>query len=89
MHEPRENSKLPYEKYLRSIKRNPGITRKSRRQRKSDIQHKFWEKWSRWTPCSVSCGVGKRYRWRYCSRGCPPGQKEVQIKHCKHHPCMD
>lgn len=49
---------------------------------------KVWDHWGKWTPCTVSCGVGKMTRWRHCiSEACSPGEKEAQIKTCKKKPC--
>ncbi|KAJ8955131.1 hypothetical protein NQ318_009024 [Aromia moschata] len=50
---------------------------------------KMWDHWSKWSPCSVTCGVGKMTRWRHCvSPGCDPGEKEAQIKTCTLAPCQ-
>lgn len=49
---------------------------------------KIWDHWGKWSPCSVTCGVGKMTRWRHCvSEGCAPGEKEAQIKTCKKKVC--
>ncbi|KAJ8964542.1 hypothetical protein NQ314_004838 [Rhamnusium bicolor] len=50
---------------------------------------KMWDHWGKWSPCTVSCGLGKMTRWRHCvSEGCSPGEKEAQIKTCSHRPCQ-
>lgn len=44
---------------------------------------KVWDHWSKWTSCSVTCGIGKITRWRHCVEGgCASGEKEAQIKTC-------
>ncbi|XP_050305458.1 ADAMTS-like protein 3 [Anthonomus grandis grandis] len=49
---------------------------------------KQWDRWGKWSACSVSCGVGKMTRWRHCvSMGCADGEKEAQIKTCTKEPC--
>ncbi|VEN52404.1 unnamed protein product [Callosobruchus maculatus] len=51
-------------------------------------ESKVWDYWSKWSACSVSCGVGKMTRWRHClSQSCEPGEKEAQIKTCSMNPC--
>nr|CAI5820996.1 unnamed protein product [Callosobruchus analis] len=51
-------------------------------------ESKVWDYWGKWSPCSVSCGVGKMTRWRHClSQSCEPGEKEAQIKTCNMNPC--
>ncbi|KAJ8986046.1 hypothetical protein NQ317_013931 [Molorchus minor] len=41
---------------------------------KKDV--KTWDHWGKWSPCSVTCGVGKMTRWRHCvSDSCSPGEK--------------
>lgn len=44
---------------------------------------KVWDRWGKWSECSVSCGIGKMTRWRHCvAGGCEKGEKEAQIKTC-------
>ncbi|XP_072324712.1 LOW QUALITY PROTEIN: SCO-spondin [Scyliorhinus torazame] len=47
-----------------------------------------WGKWSRWTPCSVSCGGGEQIRTRSCLN--PPCQGfPVQSKTCQTQVCLE
>nr|CAH7763032.1 unnamed protein product [Callosobruchus chinensis] len=56
--------------------------------RRGKKDSKVWDYWGKWSPCSVSCGVGKMTRWRHClSQSCEPGEKEAQIKTCNINPC--
>lgn len=49
---------------------------------------KVWDHWGKWSPCTVTCGVGKMTRWRHCvSDACSPGEKEAQIRPCRRQPC--
>lgn len=49
---------------------------------------KVWDQWGKWSSCTVSCGVGKLKRWRYCvTGGCSPGEKEAQFKTCTFPAC--
>lgn len=51
--------------------------------RKKETLPKVWDRWGKWSPCSVSCGAGKVTRWRHCiAGGCARGEKEAQIKTC-------
>lgn len=44
---------------------------------------KVWDRWGKWSSCTVSCGIGKMTRWRHCvAGGCEKGEKEAQIKTC-------
>lgn len=59
--------------------------------KRSYVQEKsprIWENWSRWSGCSVTCGVGILRRYRRCvSAGCAINEKEEQIKPCNLVPC--
>lgn len=47
-----------------------------------------WERWSQWTPCSSTCGNGRRTRRRTCeSRGECKG-KATERKSCNERPCQ-
>lgn len=49
---------------------------------------RIWENWSRWSGCSVTCGIGILRRYRRCvSAGCAINEKEEQIKPCNLVPC--
>lgn len=44
----------------------------------------FWEQWSEFSPCPVTCGRGRRTRSRFCSedRGCGGSSVEVDSITC-------
>lgn len=45
-----------------------------------------WSPWGVWSPCSVSCGRGRQYRFRVClSRACEGRRYELQ--ECKKRRC--
>lgn len=33
-------------------------------------QQEKWGKWTEWSSCSVTCGKGRKIRWRHCSLKC-------------------
>ena len=41
-----------------------------------------WASWSAWSACSVSCGLGSRSRYRFCSSRSCPGSR-LQTEDCK------
>lgn len=56
--------------------------------KRENTRPKMWDRWTKWSSCSVSCGAGKITRWRHCiAGGCAPGEKEAQIKTCRLNPC--
>ncbi|XP_058823570.1 hemicentin-1-like [Topomyia yanbarensis] len=52
-----------------------------------------WTPWTKWTPCSESCGFGRSLRWRSCANpaprngGLPCKGSESDIKICKEGEC--
>jgi len=61
-------------------------------QRVEDLQIESrgsWSSWADWSPCSKSCGGGKKVRVRTCSKGnsCP-GQ-DIQTKTCNSDTCKE
>ncbi|KAI8430821.1 hypothetical protein MSG28_000976 [Choristoneura fumiferana] len=49
---------------------------------------KVWSRWSKWGPCSVSCGAGVITRRRACVAGrCARGEAEEQRRACSRAPC--
>ncbi|XP_049818757.1 uncharacterized protein LOC126264509 isoform X2 [Aethina tumida] len=47
-----------------------------------------WENWNEWTPCSVTCGRGRKIRWRHCLQGCDGVETEMQEKTCQLPDCV-
>lgn len=76
--------------YVKYEENNASALHKNIRKR-SYIQEKsprMWENWSRWSACSVTCGLGIIHRSRRCvSEGCATNEKEEQIKPCTLLPC--
>lgn len=57
--------------------------RKERKKKKKKKRH-YWEKWSEWSPCSVTCGKGRKIRSRKCiAKVCPIGDIEMGEKSCQ------
>lgn len=69
-----------------------GIKKRTNRDEKEVIKAmkpKIWEHWGKWSKCSVTCGVGKIIRWRFCiSDNCGKNEREAQIKTCVLAPCL-
>uniref|UniRef100_A0A1Q3FR61 Putative axon guidance receptor dscam n=1 Tax=Culex tarsalis TaxID=7177 RepID=A0A1Q3FR61_CULTA len=53
-----------------------------------------WTPWTKWTPCSETCGFGRTLRWRSCvnpaprNGGLPCQGSESEIKICKERECI-
>lgn len=53
-----------------------------------------WTPWTKWTPCSETCGFGRTLRWRSCvnpaprNGGLPCKGSESEIKICKERECI-
>ncbi|XP_055635973.1 hemicentin-1-like isoform X2 [Toxorhynchites rutilus septentrionalis] len=53
-----------------------------------------WTSWTKWTPCSETCGFGRMIRWRSCANPAPRNGglscqgEESEIKICKQRDCI-
>ncbi|KAG2458362.1 SSPO protein, partial [Polypterus senegalus] len=54
-----------------------------------------WSPWSKWSPCTLTCGVGTKFRYRDCSNPAPQGGGRgclgdaEQQRSCNAFPCED
>ncbi|KAK6637995.1 hypothetical protein RUM44_008419 [Polyplax serrata] len=56
---------------------------RQRKKRKKKKRH-YWSAWSQWSPCSVTCGKGRKIRWRKCiAKKCTTGELEMGEKSCQ------
>ena len=47
-------------------------------------KRRHWDYWTEWSPCSVTCGKGRKIRWRRCiARVCNTGELEMEEKTCQ------
>lgn len=49
----------------------------------SIVKRQRWGQWTDWSPCSVSCGKGRKIRWRHCLETCDDAETEMEEKACQ------
>lgn len=42
-----------------------------------------WGPWTKWSACSVTCGKGRKIRWRHCAVNCKDVETEMEEKTCQ------
>lgn len=47
------------------------------------IKVQKWGPWTKWSTCSVTCGKGRKIRWRHCLRDCRDAETEMEEKTCQ------
>lgn len=59
-------------------------SRYRRRKKKKKKKRHYWDSWSSWSSCSVTCGRGRKIRWRKCIvKNCTTGDLEMGEKTCQ------
>lgn len=68
-------------KPIRNEKRNAPHKKHGKHQKKAHLP--VWNKWTEWSPCSVTCGKGREIRWRHCAKHCHEIETEMLEKPCQ------
>ncbi|KAF5297849.1 hypothetical protein FQR65_LT19664 [Abscondita terminalis] len=86
---PRTTSKIPSTLKLSPISSTSVITSTDSHDSFSDFKKRQemnvktkWGAWTSWSTCSVSCGKGRKIRWRHCLTGCD-ADTEMEEKSCQ------
>lgn len=52
-------------------------------ERDNVIKVQKWGPWTKWSTCSVTCGKGRKIRWRHCAADCKDAETEMEEKTCQ------
>lgn len=84
--------KVIHKRSSNNSKVHKSIDTSSKKQVKTNsdkIQSKIekWNEWTEWSKCSVTCGKGRKIRWRYCVSNNCEADTEMDEKTCQMPEC--